>query len=225
MSDLLELILEYKMTKPEAKAFKIAIMYTELLKKYFPEYANHTLGRSDPRKTILFKHCYKLLQECPLQDHEYRLYLTAQFQVLKNINYGTGDAFVSPSCITGEKAWTRWLFWKSRFQRIQDRPEPPQVNANVVIRNITKTKEFLQGKFSKLTRKDIYDNMENVFKWCVLGEISGHYLALSPIVSYWLEERKIDLLDRFSIDLKHFRNDLTKEVELYFKKEFGHEFV
>ena len=228
---LLEMILEHNMSKEEAKAWKVAIMYIELSQKYFPDYKHYTVySAKDPRRTSLFKHCFKLVRECDkyLKPEEYRLYLTAQFQIMKNIDYGTGNtAFIQPNCIVGPKAWKRWLLWKEKFNKLELPQEPVKVNiGDKLILELEASKRFLESKFKKLTRQNIIDALEgrSLFRWVALGEVSGYYLVLSPIVKSWISSRKVDLLEAFALDMAYYRNEVTPEAEAYFKQEFAYEF-
>jgi len=63
MTDL-ELIIKYKMNDMESKAYKIALIWQEECRKEIPNEQYIRLKKnSDPRKSILFKHCYKLAKE------------------------------------------------------------------------------------------------------------------------------------------------------------------
>lgn len=224
---LLELILDYKMTKDEAKAWKIAILYLSLAQEYFPNYKHYRLPKGDPRTTSLFRHCYKLLRECDLQNHEYRLYLIAQFQILKNIEYGESTAFIQPNCMVGDKAWKRWLVWKTKFfDKVPCVSCSNSPETKSIIASLEETKKFLISKFSELSRNDIIKSLDSraIFRWCGLGEVSGYYLVLSPIVKSWLEGKEVNLLDIFAIDMNYYRKGLNNEVESYFRKEFRYEF-
>lgn len=222
--NLLQLILDYKMTRAEARAWKIAILYLHLAKKYFPDYEHYKPGKRDPRKTSLFRHCYKLLRETDLDD--YRLYITAQMQIMKNIDYGTGGhAFIGPNCLTGVKAWKRWLLWRNKFYgKIKAIPNAPQHSDNKIIAALANTKKFLSAKF-ELTSESITAslNNRNLFRWCALGDVSGYYLVHSPLVSAWCSHNKTNLLEAFAIDLGMFK--VTEESKVYFHKEFNYEFA
>jgi hypothetical protein len=224
--NLLTLILDYNMTKEEAKAWKIALMYIELTQKYFPNYKHYNLGKGDPRKTSLFRHCYKLVRECDkyLQNNEYRLYVTAQLQVMKNIDFGEGQAFVNPNCLVGPKAWNRWLLWKKSFERLQIRTEVIDVHSNKkIIKELTDTKKFLVRKFPNLCKQDIVSCLESraLFRWCARGDVSGYYLVLSPLVKACNE----NLLESFAIDLTFYQQGINSDIEAWFNKEFEYEYL
>lgn len=229
---LLALILDYKMTKMEAKAWKVAIMYIQLAKEYFPNDKPYRLGKKDPRKTILFRHCYKLVRESHdlLADHEYRLYITAQLQILKNIECGDCHANLSPNCLVGPKAWKRWLVWKRRFERksIVQSEEDAGVKTHQVTKivdELKRGKKFLESKFSELNKKSILDSLNNraLFRWTALGQLSPYYLAISPTVKQWAQSTNTNLLDKFAIDLNYYRSGITQEIENYFRCEFAYD--
>jgi hypothetical protein len=216
------------MSKDEAKAWKIAIMYTELAKKYFPDYKHVKIGKGDPRKTNLFRHCYKLVRECDslLEDYEYKLYITAQLQILKNIDLGENQALVSPNILVGTKAWKRWLVWKKRFnQNVKVSEEKPKTTSNKVFSDLQDTKKFLMSKFSELNKQSIIDSLKNrnIFRWCALGLVTPYYLALSPTVAEWIRETGTNLLESFTIDMSFYRGAVNEELQEYFKSEFPYD--
>ena len=107
MSNPLDKIIEYNMTPMEAKAYKIALLWRVLFRKEFPNerLAKEKLG--DPRKSFVFKHCYKLANETQgsIDDKDYKLYILAQLQVMKNITDGKIHAMISPEILSGPKSW------------------------------------------------------------------------------------------------------------------------
>lgn len=228
---LLPLIMDYKMDKDEAKAWKIAILYMQLAQKYFPDYNHYRIGKGDPRKTSLFKHCYKLVRETAtlLQDYEYRMYISAQFQILKNIVTDGNHALIGPNCLVGAKAWKRWLVWKKRFEQTAKNDvetATTKSSEGKVYEELRDTKKYLAGKFSELTRKNVIDILNNrtLFRWCALGKVSPFYIVLSPVVQTWVNETGADLLEAFNLDLSYYRASVTKDVETFFKTEFAYEF-
>ncbi len=74
--DELEPVFEWNMTQLEAKAFKLALMWDKLSKQELPNYKHAKFKKKgDPRKSMLFKYCYKLAKETNglMEDYEYRL--------------------------------------------------------------------------------------------------------------------------------------------------------
>ena len=59
----LDAIVEHNMTPIEAKAVKIGIIWMKLSKEVFPNYNHMRVKKGDPRKSALFRYCYKLIKE------------------------------------------------------------------------------------------------------------------------------------------------------------------
>ena len=113
----LERILKYDMSPEEAKAYKLCLLWDSICQKEMPNYKfSKSKASGDPRKSLLFRYCYKLLKETKglIGDKDYRLYITAQIHVLCSITDGEVHALISPQCLTGDKAWRRWKLWKER---------------------------------------------------------------------------------------------------------------
>ena len=113
----LERIIKYNMTPEEAKAYKLTIIYRKTAEKVFPDYHHYKVGKGDPRKSTLFKYCYKLIRETEdkLKYSEYRLYIKAQLDVMKAITQNDEYTLINPNCLTGKKAWARGCVWKKHY--------------------------------------------------------------------------------------------------------------
>lgn len=217
----LEFIFQYKMNKEEAKAWKIAILFINLVNKYFPDYKHQLrIPKKDPRKSELFKHCYKLMKSTDLQDQEFRIYISAQLQILKAIELKDGiHPLILPSIITGPKAWNRWLLWKRKYDKVEYKTEIFTEDTKKIILALKETKSFLMSKF-ELNKQNIEKSLENrtLYRWCALGLISPYFLALSPTIN------KDSLLEKFTIDVALYEKNITPEVRQAFKDEFSFEY-
>ena len=60
---LLEAPEKYNMDDLEAAACRIAASWLEQSRKAFPDYRHSTMKKGDPRKSLIFKICYKLARE------------------------------------------------------------------------------------------------------------------------------------------------------------------
>lgn len=227
----LSLIEKYNLNEEEAKAWKVCILYMNLIKKYGSNLRKYRECKGDPRKTGLFKYCYKLVREYNLKDHEYKFYLQAQMQILGNIDRKHGT-LMTPNCLVGEKAWKRWLVWKNKVKKTLNASYKTAEEAGIsnnkedVINQLKKTREFLQHKLKTLDKERIISNLNNrnILKWTVLGLISGYYLAFSPIVSEWLESTNVDLFESFSLDLNYYKRASVHDIESSFKEIFDYEY-
>ena len=81
-------ITQYKMDEIESRAYKVSLIWINRSRKIFPNYQHQRLKNGDPRKSLLFKICYKLIRETQggiLDEENYSLYVQAQLEVLKHI--------------------------------------------------------------------------------------------------------------------------------------------
>lgn len=230
MEHLLEKILTYEMTKEEAKAWKIAIIYLKALKEYFPSYRHFQIPKNDPRKSNLFRYCYKLLRETQgkLEFKDYQQYIHAQLQILKNIKledeHGEFHGQITPDALVGEGAWNRWLVWKKKFDHVAKIIVQDEVNVDDVVKqDLERTKKFLVAKFEKVDNSVIKETLVNrsLFRWCALGRVSPYFLVLSPTVSKFVEG--MNLLENFAIDLNYYRGRITNRLRECYIEMFSDE--
>jgi hypothetical protein len=226
MAELLEPIIEFKMPELEAKAYKIGLLWMGMTRKYFPEY-KHTNGfprKGDPRKSSLFRYCYKLVRETQglIPDNEYMLFVKAQLDVLKAIDLGGNrHPRIEPSCLVGDKAWIRWKLWKRKYDAITKRQTKEDVGLDVapleqITRELKMTKAHLTGRFDGEYREEhINMGARDMERWIALGKVSGYYAVLSPWVKKYCKN--------ITIDLDLYRKSVTPEVQAVFAQLFPNE--
>lgn len=213
-----EKIIIFKMTNQEAKAFRLALLWISLTRKFLPKDASvsvATLPKGDPRKGYLFKMCWKLLRETTglLKEQDYKYYFAAQLSMLKNIHRDNGHAHVSHNVFVGEKAWVRWKIWKKLFDERICAADLPQ-NDDHIIDELNRTKVFLQKTaVSKF-------NIDDLKKWVLSGDVSLIYIELSPVV----KKLTIDLSTIFNYDPSLLKNKLTGRVQDHFQEIFRSEY-
>lgn len=224
MSEL-EPIIKYKMNEMEAKAFKIAIIWQEECQREIPKEPFAKLKRnSDPRKSTLFKYCYKLAREMKgiLEDKDLRTYVRSQIQILKSIREGEIHALIEPHCLVGEKAWKRWKIWlRMHNKKLSKALTSDQLGVSTkeskVITELKKTRSFLESK-GCLDRRVLSASSKDLQRWSRNGEVSYFYLLLSPwIKSIYGEDIPMDF------DKIYYRSAITPAVEEFFRSEFNHE--
>lgn len=228
---LTELILKYKMNEMEIKSLKISFLWSKIVFKAFP---GHNIVRlrkkGDPRKSILFKHCYKLAMQTKglIPDDEYHLYIIAQINFYKKF-LNAEHARIDPNFLHGEQAWKRWRVWKDLFDKSrkidhQDKIEAQvKVNPILLSAELSRTKEFLQSVFDRLPNlQDITDCIQNrkIVGWVTNGKVSPYYVLLSPLV------RQIsgDFDVMFNFDLNVYKSNIDSRIEELFRKMFEYEF-
>lgn len=234
-------IFEWKMSSLEISAYKLAVLYEEEYVSIFKGdmdgqgYRRNTLPkRSDPRKSNLFRHCWKLRRETRglLEGDQYRQYIRANLTILK-LNQGGGDkaghVYIEPNAICGDKAWIRWKVYERWYQTklalTNSTPPPPSISSThpKVIKEIDRTKRFLFEKCEGEPTKEKLCEFVNggFFKfWIMTGKISKFYVVLSP----FMEKHKENLAKSCEFDLVLINERITNEVREYFGYEYKHEF-
>jgi len=224
MKDL-ELIIKFKMNEMEAKAYKIALIWQEECKRELPgEQFAKLRKNSDPRKSTLFKYCYKLAKETKgiLKEEDINLYIRAQIQILKSIREGEIHALIEPHCLVGEKAWKRWKFWKYRFRKVIGKI--PTSDEAGVSSNNSKIITEMNSDFDFLKRMDclnfvnIKSKKEEIKRWLSCGQLSFYYATLSPWIKLIFKNEELDF------DRTYYRSCTNPQIDKFFKDKFAHEF-
>lgn len=225
MKDL-EPIMKYRMDPTESKAYKIALMWQEECRREIPgePYAKIS-PKSDPRKSTLFKYCFKLARETSgiIPEADLCLYVRAQIQVLKGIKDGDVHALIEPHCLVGDKAWRRWKVWKARYDKRMAIPAgnpeaPPKPSEGKIRAEISSAFDFL-SKMGCLDFDALSGRKDDLPRWIRGGEVSCFWAVLSP----WA--RKV-LGDPSGVGFDHvyYRSAVSPQTELYFREKFAHEF-
>lgn len=225
----LERILKYNLNEEETNAYKLSLLWEKLVKKYLPDEQyrmnssrqDYSLG--DPRKTYLFKLCWKLQRETRglLKPEDYKYYLFAQIDILKKINNDNRHAFIDKGVIVGPKAWNRWKIWQHQFnKRVMYNREAPPVNELQTIRDLELVKQFLLNNFGREAAEQDY-SIETLRAWIDAGNITPVYAMLSPYV----QRITNNTFSQLGFDPKLYEARLTGVVHDYFQKEFSHEFA
>lgn len=227
-----EAILEWNMTAAEAECFRLATQYEkEFIRMFSDTSAWNTYTRNvlptngDPRKSQLFKHCWKLRRETKglLIPQQYRQYIHANFAILK-IN----NARIEPNAICGDKAWIRWKVWERWYQKKQEEldvtlPKHSFAADPKIMKEIDRSKKFVfeqcEGEPTQEKIQKFIDS--GVFRlWIMMGKVSPFYITLSPFVG----EKCDELAIACSFDPILLRERTTDDVTTYFREEFKHEF-
>jgi hypothetical protein len=230
----LEPILTYKMTPDEANAYKLCVVWSDLCMEILPEYGHFNIPRKgDPRKSHLFRYCWKLLRETKnlIKDEDYSDYIRAQLEVMKNIKIKDSSPRIDPMILVGEKAWRRWMLWKRRFDRMEKARslgsmEDIQVPTYVVVQSLEKTCEFLKQRFGKHpSPEQVQEAKSNkdLQQWVALGQVSPYYVLLSPFCRRVFPNMQFE--DYFpTTDFDLFKKSCTMEVLEIAKKIYPTEF-
>jgi hypothetical protein len=234
-AQLLSAIVEYGMNDLEARAYKISLLYLEKAPKFFPGEVHYRVPVGDPRKSYVFKHCYKLLRlhGSELREDDIKLYVHAQLDILKHITAGQEHPRIAPDILSGPKAWNRWLLWKSKYDKVKKFAKTSTA-AEVINKDrekealelLAKTKMFFGVNFSRHDKTDIIKGLEDgeFWLWVRWGKVSFYYVLLSPLVKAWSEKSKISPKDKVAFEAATYQQGITEEVKKHFEKEFAYEF-
>ena len=74
--------------------------------------------------------------------------------------------------------------------------------------------------------KDIFDALESrtLLRWITLKSVSGYYPYLSPVVTQWLENKKLSVSDYFGHATSIYGSGITPAAREFFQREFGYEY-
>lgn len=222
----LQLVLDYNMDEIQSKAFKVALLWEYYASKEFPNYKIIKLPKKgDPRKSSLFKYCYKMVRDFKglIEDNDLKLFVIAQLQILK----AHPGALVQPNCLAGNGAWKRWQVWKRRYDIINNKPaevEAQPVALPLKLKgDLERTKDFIISKYGKLPSvEDLERNISDgtLFRWVFLSKISPYYMILSEEFNEAINNKKIDVISYFKIDLGVYKTNVTNEVKMFFQELF-----
>lgn len=222
-------IVKYKMDETESLAYKVGLIWVEKSSKAFPDYKNAGMGRGDPRKSYLFKLCYKLIRETRglVSDDEFHLYIRAQIDILKNIKIGDGHPSVDAGCLIGDKAWRRWKLWKRRYDSIANMKTdaaPSRVSNHKILEALRKSKAFLKVELGDSPVMSDYLRAESdgaLYRWINFGKISPYYVVMSPFVS---KVAKAEMLSKLNFDVRLYESGVDEHARTFFRNTFPNEF-
>ncbi len=211
----LEIILKYKMNEIEKKAFKIGLIWEKLCEKEFPDEVHSKFPKNkDPRKSTLFRYCYKLANETKglLENKEYYYYVLAQLRIFKLLEKNKVHALIGPQILVGDKAWKRWQFWKSKLiKKINEVSDASEMkiltNENEIKKQLINTKNFLKElDYEKIDSKKMK-------YWIYHRKVSPFYVTMSDFCKKYV--------DNFDYNL--YKPSITPLIEDFFEKEFEYE--
>lgn len=227
----LDAILDFEMNELEAQAYKLTLLWVELSHKIFPNYKHGKLKAGNPMKSAIFRQCHKLAREKQgiLEEKDYKLYITAQLDILRKINLNNAHPMIDVGCLTSPQAWKRWKLWKKKYdqstQTVSEAGSDFKIANPKVIEILHRTKEFLFQQASGQPTLEIMEKWiaaKDFQRWINLGKISPYYLVLSPFAQKLC---KIEEFEKINFDPLHYKNSLTSDVEFLFKELFPYEFL
>lgn len=222
MTNVLNTIVQYQLSPREAAAYKLAVLFDHMARKMFPHYRFGIPGRGDPRKSVLFKHCWKMLGEVggKIPPDQYRLFVYAQLAIFKAYVNEPTPPVIAPHCLNGVKAWNRWLVFKKQYDQQAAQAVAPQAKVEVntadrVVQDLTRTKKFLVGRNVGQALED-----GSLRRWVALKQVSPYYVWLSPAVDRFVRDRQTSIPDLFGLGMNVYRGGITDNARNYFAQEF-----
>lgn len=215
---LLHLILEYKMTKEEAFAFRLAVIYLELSRKYFPDYNHCKLPkRGDPRKCELFRYCWTLRNETidKLKPDEYRFFIQAQMSIIKSV---TNTYYIHPNCLVGEKAWRRWYIWKKYFTQVKKKSDEIMQDKNKeaeIKKSLLETHYALKIRLKELSQEQFIKEIEFILRLYRMNVVSIYFLLLNKGIKEYIEKNNV------KIDFSTYQQQITPEIIKFYKELYN----
>ena len=215
------------MSPQQATAFKLSILWIELNRREFPDRRQVKLRKNgDPRKSMLFRQCFKLVQETQglIKPEEYKLYILAQLRTIGKMEVDGIHALIEPSILTGPKAWKRWKNWKWHYDKRMKQSIPDGKELNnvlspiLVIQQLENTKKFLDESSDSISAAIQTGKFK---EWIKMEKISPFYVLLSPLVKFALAGKNAN--DTFDKDFSIYESSISPEVNEYFQKNFQHE--
>lgn len=231
---MIENIITYKMNEQEAFAYKLCMMWEKIVNQELKDYNKRGLlipGDSDPRKSILFKYCYKLARETKglIKDSDYKYYIYSQISTLKNFSDGKIHSLITPACLCGEKAWMRWKIWKNKFdkQMLKKSNDGDITDIKMSVTDLEielhRTKKFFNSVFGMNYNISKIENSikeKDIVKWIAFNKVTPYYLVLSPLIKKYFTN--ID--DSFSVDCEILLKSINDQIKNFFKINFSNEF-
>jgi hypothetical protein len=177
--DHIEKIVKYKLDDQQVIAYKVCLMWVYFSRKMFPDYRHEPWGKGNPKKTCLFKHCYKLVKKTwdLMNLEDYRDYIQVQLGVLKHFK----EVLVNPAYLNGDRAWKRWMRWKNvRNKNIsiishEQKPVNLQVSSYLSV-----DRKNIINKFGVVSKEILEKNTDLVVKMALVGKLSLFFVSLYP---------------------------------------------
>ncbi len=193
------------MTDKEAEAYKLCLLWQIIYKSLLPK-EKCVLLTKDPRKSYLFKQCWKFIRETTIPKEDHTRYIYLQIKLLSAQTDGNIHAYIDPSCLNSRQSWERW--------KVGNRPKKITQSKNEFILDPKIVKHALER--SKSFDKDDLTKQE-IVKLVKLGKISYYYLLLSPKMREIFSGDDLGLI--FGIDVLLFSSQITTEIKEWFEKE------
>lgn len=172
----------------EINALYIYYYWNFYFNKLFPNIIEKKFSpNKDPRKSAVFKYCYKLQRETNgiLKKDEYKDYVYCQLKFLKMYKDKTNNAvLVSPNILNLDRGWKKWKYFKYLLSKNNQSVsvKSKYVNNDNLKISLINDKNYLIKKIGKINKRNISQNINNILFWHKLGDISVYFLAICDLI-------------------------------------------
>jgi len=241
--EILLTIKKWGMDETEIKVFKLCLLWELIINKEFKDESKYYITKlrktGDPRKSTLFRYCWKLHRETKglIPNNEYKLYMLSQIQVFKKLaSYRSGKdtgPTIDAQILCGPKAWRRWMYWRNLYYKqvkVQEHSEQTSDAATdgyhfKISEELSNTKNFLEKQANGPVTKDFIAQIcsdRTLLRWVAFGKVSPYYILLSPFVKSNYPDTTFDKVNNLKLGIK--TNSISDFIENIFKECFNYEF-
>jgi len=200
----------FHFNEQEREAFGLMKYYEFLRRKICNDSSYMVCSRQkDPRESRFFKNFQDLLNQKDIIPNP-KVYITAQFEMLKMEMRGQTEIECPPSYLFSQYAWSRYKNYINGKYLEENKTENDKITIEEVINEMNQTHKFIKkynlnifGKNEFNFRKFISDPNNWIF--IIHKKISPYFLAISRTFSY------IDLKKA----PKQFTCELPKNLDIY----------
>lgn len=223
--------LHYKMTQEEGRAYYYSLLYLRLAREAFPGWRHGNVRRGDPRKSELFRYCWKMLEETNakgLDPTDREAFIRAQLAIFKANEDPENPPLVSPNCLVGPKAWARWCVWKGELNKQKQAEKLVEIKPDydLTFRALRVTRDFLRSREIDTAEK-VWQALESgdMSRWMHVGQVSACYLLMSPTTKRWLAERQKTPVEAFGVGVTPWVHRIDEKATDLFRRGFPYEFA
>lgn len=224
-----QFIAKNNLSYDEIHALQCCMEWERLAKKYFPDDRIERLPKGgNLRKSILFRHCLKMVNTLKdtFRGYEISLFIISQFESFVLYREMFDGGCITPACLTSEKSMWRYKKWKKIFdgRTVYSADKKRKTNMTIVQNEMLKSLAFLESLSKDYQKREYFlSNQEEILKYIILGKITTLYVICSPFISCMRDGIKDDAYKAVNYEI--YKDYLTDEVLELHKKIFHWEWV
>jgi len=226
-----QIALQYRMSHDEGRTYYYSLLYLRLAREMFPGWRHGNVRRGDPRKSELFRCCWKMLEETAakgLSPTDREPFIRAQLVIFKANDDPDNPPLVSPNCMVGPKAWARWCVWKGEAEKQRKAEKLVEVRPDydMTLLALRATRDFLR-KQEVETAERVWDALESgdMPRWIRVGQVSAAYVLMSPTAERWLAAKQKTLVEAFGHGVTAWVPRIDDKARDLFRRGFPYEYA